>query len=357
MNRNRIPIVSAVAALALLTAGSAHAAGSYNVACVGDSITAGLYVNANQCYPSQLASMLSGSLTVGNFGQSGTTALKVSNDPYWGTRMYDSSLRSRPSYVIIMFGANDSSPVNWNGPNFVADYESLISSYATLGTNPKVIACYCTPYFLPTPWPNNFPDPTRIPNLVLPAIQQAVSATGVATIDNYDMFVNQPQLFVDGVHPNVDGHNMMAINAYNAVTGANISLLTGANINDGGGPWGGNTANSAAAAFDNNSTTYYDAANANTGWDGIDLGAGNTKKVQMICYSPRYGSESRMVGGLFQGSNDGTTWNNLAPAISSSPGDTYNIIKVSGAPAYRYLRYASPANGFCNVGEIKFFGN
>jgi hypothetical protein len=232
----------------------------------------------------------------------------------------------------------------------------MISSYTTLGTHPKVIVCYCPPYYLPNPWPTDFPDPTRIPTLVIPGIQTVVSATGCPSIDNYDMFVNQPQLFVDGIHPNVDGHNMMAINAYNAVTGANIAVLTGANINDGSGPNGGNSANAATAAFDHNSTTYYDAVAATGAWTGIDLGSNNTKSVHMICYSPRVGYESRMVGGIFQGSNDLVNWTNLA-SISTTPSDTYSVIPISGAPAYRYLRYyASAANSYGDVAEVEFLG-
>jgi len=354
--------VTAASALTLAaTAPRAHAGRPANglvVDCVGDSITAGYNLAGNQSYPSQLASMLGSGYVVNNYGVSSTTMLKNGNYPYWGQRTYSVSLRSNPNYVVIAFGTNDSKSYNWDthGSEFVGDYQSMISSYATLSTHPTVYATYITPYFLPNPWPSDFPDPSRIPNLINPAIQQVVTLTGVPSINNYNQFVNQSQLFGDGIHPTVDGAHIITRNVYNAITGANLSVLTGAFISDGGGAFGGNSANGASAAFDVNSNTYYDAAQATGAWTGIDLGSNNTKSVRMICYSPRAGFESRMVGGIFQGSNDLLNWTNLA-SVSTAPGDTYSAIAISGAPVYRYLRYyGSAANSNGNVAEVEFLG-
>jgi hypothetical protein len=167
------------------------------VDCVGDSITAGYNLAGNQSYPSQLAGMLGSNYIVNNFGVSSTTMLKNGNYSYWGTRTYSNSLRSSPKYVIIAFGTNDSKSYNWDthGGEFVGDYQSMISSYATLNSQPTVFVTYITPYYLPNPWPSDFPDPARIPNLIIPAIQQVVTSTGSPSIDDYNPFVNQPQLF------------------------------------------------------------------------------------------------------------------------------------------------------------------
>jgi len=349
---------ASAAVLALgVTAQVAHAATV--VDCVGDSITAGYSLAGNQSYPYQLSGMLGGGYTVNNYGVSGTTMLKNGNYPYWGTSSYTASLRSNPNYVIIALGTNDSKPYNWSahGSEFVGNYQSFISSYTTLGTHPKAFVCFIPPYYLPNFSQSDFPDPSRIPNLILPAIQTVVNTTGAPSINNYNPLLNHQSMYTDGVHPNVDGANILAINAYNTVTGANVSLLSGANINDGSGPWGGNQAHVASAAFDRNSTTFYDANLSTGAWDGIDLGSGNTKSVKLICYSPRYGFEGRMVGGVFQGSNDKVNWASLAPSITTSPGDTYTSITVTGAPAYRYLRYYSAGGGsYGNIGELEFFG-
>jgi len=346
--------LSLVAATLLGASAQVHA--TTVVSCVGDSITAGYNLSGNQSYPSQLGTMLGSSYTVKNFGASGTTMLKNGNSPYWGTRTYKNSLASTPNFVIIQFGTNDSKPVNWNshGSEFVGDYESMIAQYQGLATHPAVIPVFITPYYLPNPWPTDFPDPSRIPNLVEPAIQQVVNDTALPSIDDYAPLVNKPQLFGDGIHPTVDGAHILARNAYNAVTGANLEVLTGPNINDGGGSSSGNPA---SASFDVNSTTFYDALVATGAWTGIDLGAANTKIVKMICYSPRVRDEQRMVGGVFQGSNDLVSWTNLA-TISTKPADTYAAIAITGAAPYRYLRYYAAATGsYGNVAEVEFLGN
>jgi len=342
-------------AIAVL-ASSTYARAATVVACVGDSITAGYNLSGNQSYPSQLGSMLGSAYVVKNYGVSGTTMLKNGNSPYWGTSAYSSSLTSSPNYVLIQFGTNDSKPSNWNahGSEFVGDYESMIATYQGLSTQPTVMPCFITPYFLPNPWPTDFPDPSRIPNLIEPAIQQVITDTASPSIDNYTPFVGQSQWFGDGIHPTVDGAHILARNAYNAVTGANLTVLTGVNINDGGGSSGGNPA---TAAFDINSTTYYDATRATGAWTGIDLGSANTKTLRMISYTPRSGRETRMVGGIFQASNDLINWTTLG-TVSSRPADTYSVIPVNGAPLYRYLRYYSAgSNSHGNVAEVEFLGN
>src|SRR3569833_732408 len=351
--------VTAASALTLaVTAPSAHAGRPANgvvVNCVGDSITAGYNLAGNQSWPSQLAGMLGSGYVVNNYGVSGTTLLKNGNYPYTGTRTYTTSLHSNPNFGFIAFGTNDSKPSNWDthGSEFVGDYQSMISSYTSLSTHPTVYATYITPYFMPNPWPTDFPDPARIPNLIIPAIQQVVTLTHAPSINNYNQFVNQSQLFGDGIHPPVDGAHMITRNVYNAVTGANVSVLTGGFISDGGGSSSGNGASAACGV---NSNTNYDATQATGAWTGIDLGSNNTKSVRMICYAPREGYESRMVGGIFQGSNDLLNLTNLA-SISSAPGDTYSAIQFSGAPVYRYLRYyASAANSFGDVAEVEFLG-
>lgn len=343
----------------IVLAASGYVQAATVVTCVGDSITAGYTLATNQAYPVQLGTMLGSAYTVKNFGVSSTTLLKKGNQPYWSTSNYASSLASKPGFVIIQFGTNDSKPINWNshGSEFVGDYKSMIAAYRAVSTHPTVIPCFVPPYFLPNPWTTDFPDPSRIPNLIEPAIQQVVTDTVSSSIDNYAPLTNKPQLFGDGIHPTVDGAHILARNAYNAVTAANLAVLTGANINDGGGSWGGSSTNTPSAGFDVNSQTYYDAARATGAWTGIDLGSTNTKRVKMICYSPRVGREGRMVGGIFQGSNDLVQWTNLA-TISTTPGDTYAAIPVNGAAVNRYLRYyAAAAGSYGNVAEVEFLGN
>lgn len=348
-----------VCAATTVLAASALAQAATVVACVGDSITAGYNLAANQAYPAQLGAMLGGAYVVKNFGLSSTTLLKNGNYSYWWTNSYSNSLNCSPNYVIIQFGTNDSKPINWNshGSEFVSDYKSMISAYRGLWTHPTVIPAFVSPYYLPNPWQADFPDPSRIPNLIGPAIWQAVNETGSQSIDNYWPLVNKPKLFGDGIHPTVDGAHILARNAYNAVTGANVAVLSGGNINDGGGSWGDNPSTTATASFDVNSASFYDAKRPTGAWTGIDLGSNNTKRVKMICYTPRQGYETRMLGGVFQGSNNLLNWTNLA-TVSNTPVNTYAAVPVNGASVYRYLRYYAAGNGsYGNVAEVEFLGN
>ena len=54
-----------------------------HVACVGDSITAGVGSSAsNRTYPAVLQTMLGAGVQVRNFGNSGSTMLSVGDKPY-----------------------------------------------------------------------------------------------------------------------------------------------------------------------------------------------------------------------------------------------------------------------------------
>src|SRR5262245_47466097 len=86
----RLPIVVALVVGSTLVTVSARAV---NVACVGDSITAGsgLPSPSTQAYPAVLGTLLGTDYTVENFGVSGTTMLKNGDFPYWDTPRYTAS--------------------------------------------------------------------------------------------------------------------------------------------------------------------------------------------------------------------------------------------------------------------------
>ena len=124
------------------------------------------------------------------------------------------------------------------------------------------------------------------------------------------------------------------------------------------GSFGNVAANTSAAAMDGNLNTYFDAPQADSDWVGIDLGPDSSTVVTQISFAPRSGYPQRMTGGVFQGANKADfsdastlyTVTNLPVAGVLTPQQIWN-------PAlYRYLRYLSPDNGFCNVAEIQFWG-
>lgn len=209
----------------LLAVGAALALGLHSavaqikIACVGDSITAG-YGLSNpgvESYPAQLQAMLGNGYSVGNYGNSGTTVLKRSDNTYWNSWAYRASIQANPNIVVIMFGANDSKPWNWDAAKFDADYRALIAKYQGLRSRPEVYICLTTPVFTPNPFGNAF-DPAFMQNTVIPTIRNVATATGVTLIDNNTQFLNHPELFSDGVHPTTQGAGMIANNVAVAVT-------------------------------------------------------------------------------------------------------------------------------------------
>jgi len=106
-------------------------------------------------------------------------------------------------------------------------------------------------------------------------------------------------------------------------------------------------------AFDGNLSTFYDYSQANGGYTGIDLGPGNPQAVSMIVYTPRSGFETRMQGGVFEGSVNGSSYTGIYTNTATPSGTT--TVVVNGTQAYRYLRYRGPDGSYCNVAEIEFY--
>jgi hypothetical protein len=141
-----------------------------------------------------------------------------------------------------------------------------------------------------------------------------------------------------------------------AFTTSTNYLLSGAIIGT-SGSWS-NLGNTKEKAFDGSLSTFFDAPTASAAWVGLDLGSGNQKILTTIRYYPRPNWSPRMVGGMFQGAN--------APDFSDAvtvytigytpPEGSFTTVTIANSTVYRYLRYISPANGWCNVAEIQFYG-
>ncbi len=184
------------------------------IACVGNSITYG-YGVANRemnSYPSQLQCYLGSNYIVENFGVSGATATSTSSIPYIKTSNYKKSLDFAPDIVFIKLGANDSKSVNMlNYGNFKSDYGTLIDSYKSLATKPRIILvtplkCYLTDE-------KNIYDP-RIQAKITPAIEQLAYEKGVEVFDGYSLFGkdHQFELMPDKLHPSSIGAGILAMN-------------------------------------------------------------------------------------------------------------------------------------------------
>jgi hypothetical protein len=106
-------------------------------------------------------------------------------------------------------------------------------------------------------------------------------------------------------------------------------------------------------AWDGNISTYFDAADQDTGYTQANITGGAV--VKKIAYLPRVNGSQRMVGGKFQGSNNNSTWTDLH-TITVQPVETiFTEVLITNTTSYTYYRYQSPAGGFCNVSEIQLY--
>ncbi len=138
------------------------------------------------------------------------------------------------------------------------------------------------------------------------------------------------------------------------VTTPATGKLTGTAIGTAGSY--GSSGNTISMALDGNTTTFFDSPNADASWVGLDLGSAYV--ITSVRFYPRSGYESRMNGGIFQGSNvaDFSTSTNLF-TITTNPALQYTTATVSKGSAFRYVRYLSPTGSYGNVAEVEFYGN
>lgn len=96
------------------------AANAIQVACVGDSITAGYLSSCGLNYPNQLRERLGPAFSVTNYGVGGQTMFKPSHLPphdhssYWSRPEYRAVLNSSADVIVLMLGTNDARSDRWN---------------------------------------------------------------------------------------------------------------------------------------------------------------------------------------------------------------------------------------------------
>jgi lysophospholipase L1-like esterase len=180
--------------------------------CLGDSITqAGAYVSA-------LQTALGKQWVVTNLGNSGATLLKKGDKPYSRLPQFAQAIQFKPDVVTIMLGTNDSKPGNWsNKAEFEADYKSMIDDLKK--ANRKVVIYCCVP---PPAGGNKWSiNGTVIKDEVGPLVRKVAKDTGCYVIDLQEPLTGK-NVIPDGVHPNVDGHKLIAASIYQALTGKPI---------------------------------------------------------------------------------------------------------------------------------------
>lgn len=192
------------------------------VACVGDSITRGMFVwrRKKNAYPAQLQAMLGERFCVRNYGVNGHAAQRTADRPYWNSDAFASSSVSRPDIVLIMLGTNDSRGDNWKGvDSFARDYRSLAQHYRSLESNPDV-------WLLTPPALFRLGRSTKVRygmdqhalQEMCRAIEGLARNLGCGLIDVNAATAGHPEAFrLDGVHPGAAGATLIARTVFEAL--------------------------------------------------------------------------------------------------------------------------------------------
>ncbi len=197
--------------LAFLASTAGSWAERIKVACVGNSITygAGIANREKNSYPSQLQYYLGDGYEVKNFGSNGATALVSGDYPYVKTSVYKESKAFQPDIVLIKLGTNDTKPHNWNKEQFVIDYQSLIDTYRSLESHPRIILLTPVRCFLTE---KNTISPEIIEQQVRPLVEHLAWKNKLEIINLFNLFGNQwkQPIMPDRLHPSSLGAGDMA---------------------------------------------------------------------------------------------------------------------------------------------------
>ena len=177
------------------------------VACMGDSIT------QITDYPMDLQTLLGNSSSVGDFGVSGSTVDFNTSNAYYFQKSFMEARNFQPTTVIIMLGTNDARSDNYPQiGTFVADYEHMLTRIENFSSKPQIFIA------LPPPIYNNVLNlsETNLEQGVLPRIRQVASEMKLPLID-VNSHMDNPEYFVDGVHPNMEGAQVVANVIYDAI--------------------------------------------------------------------------------------------------------------------------------------------
>lgn len=189
------------------------------IACVGDSITYGLFVrnrNKNN-YPNILNKLLGDNYCVNNFAYTNRTAIKNGDYPLVNEKVYRQSLDFKPDVVIILLGSNDSKANNWNKDKFISDYCEIIDEYLSLESHPKVFVLLPPPVFEVRGKVLYQLRKDVIEQEIVSAVKNIASIMSVNCVDLYNIFKDRQDLFCDGVHPNAKGSVLLAQTVYEAI--------------------------------------------------------------------------------------------------------------------------------------------
>jgi lysophospholipase L1-like esterase len=186
---------------------SSKASAAIKVSCIGASNFSGDGSSTGHHVPDELGIALGPNYVVKNLGISGTVMLFQGDLPYWNGQPGDlphlkPALDSAPDIAIFWFGGNDAKAQNWttHKDEFIPNYEETLRRFQALPSKPKLFIFKSMVIH----------DVEGIPKTVLemevlPKIDVISADTGAIVVPYHDAFINHPEYFPDGVHPNNAG--------------------------------------------------------------------------------------------------------------------------------------------------------
>ena len=187
------------------------------VACVGNSITYGAFIDNREKYhyPAQLQGYLGEDFEVRNFGLNGATLLQKGDYPYMKSQQYQQSLDFQPDIVLIKLGTNDTKPWNWeHKADFMEDYKTLIDSYRALSSRPRIILLTPLRCFLPDNDPGIYS--WLIAQEVRPMVEEMAYKEKLDIINMHNVVGDtwDTAVMPDRVHPSALGAGSMALKIF-----------------------------------------------------------------------------------------------------------------------------------------------
>ncbi len=366
--------------LLLISSITSSYAAKIKVACVGNSITAGVGVSRTEdTYPYILQTLLGTTdYEVKNFGSSGATLLMTPPEiiakglPYVSDsrNVYKPALNYNPDILIIKLGTNDSHKNNWAFKSyFKQDYIDFVNSFKARNPDLKVYLCYPMPIFSNDP--NGYYDPIVV-NEVIPLIDEVATLVNpVAVIDLHTPMVGRGDCSSDRLHPNAKGMHIIARTIFQTLCpGCAIPSLPEnifVKFSDFDFTQKAENITSSlpestdlSALTDKNAGTSINVPFTTDTWFTLEMPASFQPTAYSITVKSNDGKNNPLSWKL-QSSGNGTTWTDIDTKTNQTFFDVDSrLITISGINSNKYFRFLIQANnggGNLHIADFQLCGH
>ena len=152
-----------------------------------------------------------------NYGLTSRTLLSTGDYPYMNENKAKRFWNKKEDIVIIMLGTNDTKSINWDYNRFEKEYKELIDRLLKEKPNEKIYIMIPPKIFtddISIDRPNN----DNLEDGVIPIINELKDEyKEIKVIDLYTITKDHSELFIDGIHPNEEGHKVIANEIYKEI--------------------------------------------------------------------------------------------------------------------------------------------